>query len=74
MNPAKKSGLATMKVRSPCKPGAPTYQNLLPKGVPFEHAVSMRPGMASLSLLVVDENSGRMGSVTVPALAMETGH
>lgn len=51
-----------------------TYQSLLPKGVPFEHAVSMRPGMASLRVLVVDENSGRMGSVTIPALAMETGH
>ncbi len=43
-----------------------TYQNVLAKGVPFEHAVAMQPGMGSLRVLVVDENSGRMGSVTIP--------
>jgi VWFA-related protein len=48
-----------------------TYQNILPKGVPFERAVELRPGMASLRVLVVDENSGRMGSVTIPSLAMK---
>ena len=47
-----------------------TYQNVLPKGVPFEHALELRPGMASLRVLVVDENSGRMGSVTIPSAAM----
>lgn len=44
-----------------------TYQNVLSAGVPFERAVEMRPGLASLRVLVVDENSGRMGSVTLPA-------
>ena len=44
-----------------------TYQNILPTGVPFERAVEMQPGMGSLRVLVVDENSGRMGSVTIPA-------
>jgi VWFA-related protein len=48
-----------------------TYQNLLPTGVPFEHAVEMEAGMDSLRVLVVDENSGRMGSVTVPAAMMK---
>jgi len=47
-----------------------TYQNLLPAGVPFEHAVRLKPGTASLRVLVVDENSGRMGSVTIPAEAL----
>ncbi len=47
-----------------------TYQNILPKGVPFERALEMRPGMASLRVVVVDENSGRMGSVTIPSVAM----
>ncbi|HET6207084.1 MAG TPA: VWA domain-containing protein [Terracidiphilus sp.] len=49
-----------------------TYQNILPKGVPFEHAVQLQPGMSSLRVLVVDENSGRMGSVTIPFEAMKT--
>ncbi len=44
-----------------------TYQNVLSLGVPFERAVEMRPGLDSLRVLVVDENSGRMGSVTLPA-------
>jgi hypothetical protein len=48
-----------------------TYQNLLSSGVPFECVVQMRPGMASLRVLVVDENSGRMGSVTIPGTALE---
>jgi VWFA-related protein len=50
-----------------------TYQNLLPAGIPFEHFVQLKPGMASLRVLVVDENSGRMGSVTMPASALEAG-
>ncbi len=47
-----------------------TYQNLLISGVPFERAVDMKPGMGSLRVLVVDENSGRMGSVTIPSRAL----
>jgi hypothetical protein len=47
-----------------------TYQSLLPAGIPFEHFVQLKPGIASLRVLVVDENSGRMGSVTIPASAL----
>lgn len=50
-----------------------TYERLMPKGIPFDHVVEMHPGMASLRVLVVDENSGRMGSVTIPALALKNG-
>ena len=50
-----------------------TYQNLLPAGIPFEREVRVNPGTASLRVLVVDENSGRMGSVTVPAVALGGG-
>jgi hypothetical protein len=50
-----------------------TYQNILPTGVPFQRAVEMQKGMASLRVLVVDENSGRMGSVTIPAEALQSG-
>jgi hypothetical protein len=48
-----------------------TYQKLLSDGVPFEHVVEMQKGMASLRVLVVDENSGRMGSVTIPGSVLE---
>jgi hypothetical protein len=51
-----------------------TYQNLLSAGVPFERFVQLRPGMASLRVLVVDENSDRMGSVTIPAPALTATH
>jgi len=47
-----------------------TYQKLLTDGIPVEQAVQMKPGMASLRVLVVDENSGRMGSVTIPGTAL----
>jgi len=50
-----------------------TYEKLMPEGVPFEHFVTSKPGMASLRVLVVDENSGRMGSVTIPSSAMSGG-
>jgi VWFA-related protein len=51
-----------------------TYQRLMAAGIPFEHFVQMRQDMASLRVLVVDENSGRMGSITIPAQAMKAGH
>jgi VWFA-related protein len=50
-----------------------TYQSLLLTGISFEHLVHLQPDTASLRVVVVDENSGRMGSVTIPAPAMEAG-
>jgi VWFA-related protein len=47
-----------------------TYQSLLPSGVPYEHVVHLKPGTATVRVLVVDENSGRMGSITIPADAL----
>ncbi len=46
-----------------------TYQQVLSTGIPYEHLVQLQPGMASLRILVVDRNSGRMGSVTIPVSA-----
>jgi VWFA-related protein len=46
-----------------------SYQQLLSTGIPFEHRVQLKPSAASLRILVVDRNSGRMGSVTIPASA-----
>jgi hypothetical protein len=51
-----------------------TYERLLPIGVPFSQVVNMKRGMASLRVLVVDENSGRMGSVTIPASSLGVEH
>ena len=51
-----------------------TYQSLIPTGVPFERFIQLRPGMASLRVLVVDENSRRMGAVTIPGTALEAAH
>ncbi|MGO9339455.1 MAG: VWA domain-containing protein [Terracidiphilus sp.] len=48
-----------------------TYQSLLDVGVPFERFVRLKPDMASLRVLVVDENSGRIGTVTVPGQALQ---
>ncbi len=50
-----------------------TYERLMPAGVPFTRFVTLKPGTASLRVLVVDENSGRMGSVTIPATQLGTG-
>jgi hypothetical protein len=47
-----------------------TYQRLLRDGVPFEVNVESRPQTASVRVVVVDENSGRMGSVTIPVTAL----
>jgi VWFA-related protein len=51
------------------KPG--TYQEVLRDGVPFKQNLALRPNLSSLRVLVVDENSGRIGSVTIPATALE---
>jgi VWFA-related protein len=44
-----------------------TYQRLLHEGIPFEVKVAARLGTGSVRIFAVDENSGRIGSVTVPA-------
>jgi VWFA-related protein len=44
-----------------------TYENLKNKGIPFEQFVERTSDIASLRILVVDQNSGRIGSLTIPA-------
>lgn len=48
-----------------------TYQSLLQKGVPFDQFVERGEDSGSVRILVVDENSGRMGSVTLPAAVLQ---
>jgi hypothetical protein len=47
-----------------------TYQDVMVAGVPFEHVVKLKQGTTSLRVLVVDENSGRLGSLTILAQAL----
>ena len=48
-----------------------TYQKFLVEGVQFNQHVEKKPGSAPLRIVVVDENSGRIGSVTVPATVLQ---
>jgi VWFA-related protein len=48
-----------------------TYERLMHEGIPFDMSVQPKPDTGSVRMVVVDENSGRMGSVTVPAAALE---
>jgi VWFA-related protein len=47
-----------------------TYEKMLQEGIPFSQPVDKLQGTESVRIIVVDENSGRMGSVTVPAAAL----
>lgn len=44
-----------------------TYQQLLHDGVAFEEHVAPKEGSGDVRAVVVDENTGRIGSVTLPA-------
>ena len=50
-----------------------TYQHAVSDGLTFDQRVQLEPkaGLGSLRVVVVDVNSGRIGSVTVPAAAMQ---
>jgi VWFA-related protein len=54
------------------KPAA--YQKYLQEGIPFNQVLDATSGSGSVRILVVDENSGRMGSVTVPAPKIGENH
>jgi VWFA-related protein len=47
-----------------------TYQELMRGGVPLMQSFDIKPNTGSVRAIVVDENSGRMGSVTVPVAAL----
>jgi len=48
-----------------------TYAKLMREGIPFDQFIEKVQDSGSLRIIVVDENSGSMGSVTVPALALK---
>jgi VWFA-related protein len=45
-----------------------TYQKVLRDGIPFAEYVEHRQKFGTTRIIVVDENSGRMGSVTLPVM------
>ncbi len=47
-----------------------TYQTGMPAGIPFERTLRVNSKLGSVRVIVVDGNSGRMGTVTVPAAAL----
>jgi hypothetical protein len=48
-----------------------TYQKSMSAGVPFDRPLEMQPGMSSVRIVVVDGNSGRIGSVTIPCSGLQ---
>jgi VWFA-related protein len=48
-----------------------TYQKIKTEGLPFNQTLNSAPDMGSIRVLVVDENSGRIGSITLPASSIQ---
>jgi VWFA-related protein len=48
-----------------------TYREVMRTGVPITHLVQLHPATTSLRILVVDNSSARIGSVTIPAADLE---
>jgi len=43
-----------------------TYESGMPAGIPYQHEVATAAKLGSIRIIVVDGNSGKMGSVTLP--------
>jgi VWFA-related protein len=48
---------------------ATTYQKVMRTGIPFEQYIDSNRSSGTVRIIVVDESSGRMGSITLPAVA-----
>ena len=46
-----------------------TYEKAMREGIPFDQYLEKTPDSGTLRIIVVDQNSGRIGSVTLPAVA-----
>ena len=51
---------------------ADTYRDVMSTGIPITHLVQLRPGIASLRVLVIDNSNARIGSITIPAASLHS--
>jgi len=51
-----------------------TYQKAMKDGIPFEEHLPANAQFDSARIVVIDRNSGRVGSITVPASAFSQAH
>ena len=47
-----------------------TYDSGMPGGIPYRRAVNVKSKLGSVRVIVVDGNSGKIGSVTIPSSAL----
>jgi len=47
-----------------------TYESGMPEGIPYQRAIETKSSLGSVRIIVVDGNSNKMGSVTLPASAL----
>ena len=47
-----------------------TYQSGMPAGIPYKRTLQLPSKLASVRVIVIDRNSGRVGSITIPASAI----
>lgn len=62
--------LSGQRLRLQMKPA--TYENAIREGIPVSQPIELGAETDSVRVIVVDENSGRMGSITVPASALRS--
>ena len=48
-----------------------TYDTGMPAGIPYRHPIDVQSKFGSVRIIVVDGNSGKMGSVTMPSSALK---
>ena len=65
---AQKAEITGDTLRLSLKPA--TYEAGMPAGIPYRHPVDVKSKLGSVRVIVVDGNSGKMGSVTIPSSAL----
>ena len=48
-----------------------TYEKVMREGIPFDQYLDRTPDSGTLRIIVVDESSGRIGSITLPAIEQQ---